>query len=124
MQVSDKTQKLLEEIGLKYIETIVERRGTLALRVSCNGKRAVLKLQSEDGSKEASYKARLLVGEAEILSKIPHLTNQLYMDHGNNNGRQWLLVREINGEEVNQAAKRIRESTASIKERTPYLLKL
>ena len=122
MQPSNEIRKLLNEIGLEYIETILDRRGTLALRVSCDGKKAILKLQSEDGGEESNHKARLLLREANILSQIPHLTSQLYMDHGSSNGRHWLLIREIDGQEVHQVAKETRENIADSKEKITYLL--
>ena len=124
MQLNEETQKLLTEIGLEYIETILDRRGTLALRVSQSGKRAVLKLQSEDGSEEARHKANLLVREAEMLSQIPDLTNRLYVGHGESQGKHWLLLREVDGEEVHQAAKRIRETATDQKERVSQLVEL
>lgn len=124
MQPSNETQKLLDKIGLEYIETILDRRGTLALRVSREGKRAVLKLQSEDGSEESNHKAKLLLREAEILSQIPHLTNHLYVDHGSSNEKHWLLIREVDGQEVHQVAKQARESIPHQKERVAYLMKL
>lgn len=124
MQINEETQKLLGEIGLEYLETILDRRGTLALRVSQAGKPVVLKLQSEDGSEDARHKAKLLVREAEILSQIPDLTNQLYVSHGESKGKCWLLLREVDGQEVYQAAKYIRESTTNRDERGSRLLAL
>lgn len=124
MQLNEETQKLLTEIGLDYIETILDRRGTLALRVSQSEKRAVLKLQSEDGSEEARHKAKLLVREAEMLSRIPDLTNRLYVGHDESQGKHWLLVREVDGEEIHQVAKRIRETATDQKEKVSQLVKL
>lgn len=124
MRLNEETQKLLGEIGLEYIETILDRRGTLALRVSQGGKRVVLKLQSEDGSEDARHKAKLLVRETEILSQIPHLTSRLYVGHGESQGKRWLLLREVDGQEVHQAAKHIRESITDRDERGSRLLTL
>ncbi len=124
MQLNEGTQKLLDEIGLEYIETILDRRGTLALRVSQDGKHAVLKLQSEDGSEDARHKAKLLVREGETLSQIPHLTNHLYVGHGESKGKHWLLLREVDGQEVHQIAKHIRESITDQNERGSRLMEL
>lgn len=124
MQISNEIQQLLDELGLEHVETILDRRGTLALRVSQKGKHLVLKLQSEDGSEESSHKAKLLVREGKILSCIPHLTNRLYVGHGENGGRHWLLIREIEGQEVHQVAKRVRETISDKKERIAELIKL
>lgn len=124
MQTSNETQQLLDELGLELVETILDRRGTLALRVSRDDQHLVLKLQSEDGSEESSHKAKLLVREGEILSQIPQLTNRLYVGHGEASGRRWLLIREINGQEVHQAAKQVRETVSDKKERTRQLMRL
>jgi serine/threonine protein kinase len=126
MQLNKETQKLLAEIGLEYIETILDRRGTLALRVlkSKSGKRAVLKLQSEDGSEEARHKAKLLVREAEMLSQAPELTNHLYVGHGESQGKYWLLLREVGGEKIHQAAKQIQETVIDQKKRISQLVEL
>jgi serine/threonine-protein kinase len=124
MQTSNEIQKLLDELGLEYIETVADRRDTLALKVLRDDKRMVLKLSSVGESEESKSKARLLAHEAEILSQIPHLTNRLYVGHGENGGRQWLLIREINGQEVHQVAKRVRETVSDKKEMVAQLMKL
>jgi len=124
MQLNNETQKLLDEIGLGYIETIADRRDTLALRVARNGKRMILKLHSDGGSEESKSKASLLVREAEILSQIPYLTNRLYVDYGENSGIRWLLIRDIDGQEVHQAAKQVREKISAQEERVAHLLNL
>jgi serine/threonine protein kinase len=124
MDISIETKKLLEDLGLEYQETILDRRGTLALRVTHKGNPAVLKSISEDGSEESSHKAKLLLREAEILAKIPELTNNLYLSHGTNNERHWLLMREVEGQEVNKLAKQIRKNDLSVEEQNTELLSL
>lgn len=84
----------------------------------------MLKLQSEDGNEDASHKAKLLVREAGVLSQIPYLTNHLHISHGESNRKCWLLLRDVDGEEVNQVVKRIRESLADRVERVSRLMAL
>jgi len=124
MQLNEETQKLLDKIGLECIETIADRRDTLALKVARDGRNMVLKLASIGESEESKSKTRLLIHEADVLSQIPQFTDGLYVGHGEDNGRHWLLVREIDGEEVHQAAKRIRETTPDQKERVSQLVEL
>jgi len=124
MQPSTETQTLLEALGLLYLETILDRRGTLAIKVARDGKHAILKLQSEDGSEEASHKARLLEQEASVLSQIPRLTGRLYLDHGKLDGRNWLLIRSIDGSEMHQAAKQIRANLTGADARITSLTRL
>lgn len=122
MQLNEETQNLLREIGLEYIETVADRRDTLVLRVSRGDERMILKLHSDGESEESKSKARLLAREAEILSQIPHLTNRLYVGNGENGGKRWLLIRDIDGQEVHLVAKHIRESIADRNERILRLL--
>lgn len=124
MQLNEETQKLLGKIGLECLETIADRRDTLAIKVARDGRNMVLKLASIGESEESKSKTRLLIHEAEVLSQIPQLTNELYVGHGEDSGRHWLLVREIDGEEVHQAAKRIRETATDQKERVSQLVEL
>jgi serine/threonine protein kinase len=124
MELNEGTQTLLNEIGLAYIETIADRRDTLVLRVSRGGKKMILKLHSEGGSKESESKAKLLMREANILEAIPQLTNNLFVDRGTSNGRQWLLIREIDGREIYQAAKHARESIVGQKDQIAFLMGL
>lgn len=86
-----KIEEFLEAIGLTYVETIADRRDTLVLRVLRSGKKMVLKFHD----KSSVDKGQLLIQEAEILSTVPHLTNQLYVAHGTSQGVNWLLIREI-----------------------------
>src|SRR3989338_4849403 len=124
MQPSNDTQQLLDEIGLEYVETVADRRDTLVLKVTRNGKRMVLKLASVGENEESKSKMKLLVHEAEMLSQIPQLTNNLYASHGESGGRHWLLIREIDGEEVHQVTKRLREIIPVQKERVARLMEL
>jgi serine/threonine protein kinase len=124
MQPSNETQSLLNKNNLKYVETVADRRGSVVLRVTRNNERLNLKLFTEDGSKEAAHKAALLLREADLLSRIPHLTRNLYVDHGTSAGKHWLLLREIDGPEVHQEAKQVRESVNNPDERVMRLMRL
>lgn len=124
MEPTSETQKLLGELGLQYLETVADRRDTLVLKVVRDGKPMVLKLHSDGESEESKNKARLLAREAEILSQIPHLTSHLYVGHGESDGKHWLLIREIDGQEAHQTAKRYRESILGQKERVSHLMAL
>lgn len=122
MPLDEKTQQFLKDLGLDHVETIADRRNTLALKVVRDGVHMVLKLAVTDGSKESEHKAQLLLHEADVLSQIPDLTNNLYVDHGESNGRHWLLIREIEGDEVHQATKQIRDLSVPQDEKTSRLL--
>ncbi len=124
MQLNNETEKLLGEIGVEYLETIADRRDTLVLKVVRGGKHMILKLHSDGESEESKSKAKLLGREAEILSQIPYLTNHLYVGHGKSDGKHWLLIREIDGQEVHQAAKHYRESISNQEERTSHIMAL
>ena len=124
MQLTDETHQLLGEIGVKYIETIADRRGSLVLRVQRDNERLILKLHTGEDTTEANTKPQLLLREADILSKIPHLTNNLHVDHGTIREKHWLLTREIDGPEVHQTTKQARESLGNPNERIAYLLNL
>ena len=124
MQLNEETQELLDEIGLEYIETIADRRDTLVLKVSRGDERTVLKLHSDGEREESKSKARLLAREAEILLQIPHLTNHLYVGHGGSDGKRWLLIRDIDGQEVHQAAEHIRGGITDRDEKDARLITL
>lgn len=124
MQPSSEVEVMLNKIGLTYVETIADRRGSVVMRVKRGRERFTLKLHMEDGTDIAAQKSELLLREAAILAEIPHLTRKLYVDHGTSGAQNWLLLREVAGGEVHQEAKRIRETVADQGLKVGSLLKL
>lgn len=114
--MNNKVKTLLKKIGVSPVDVIAERRGSLLLRVVKEGRNLVLKLHVDDDSEVAHRKVDLLVHEANILSRIPELTNQLYVAHGQIDDSNWLLIRAIEGDELNVTTKQLREIASGSKE--------
>lgn len=116
--------QLCDALNLTTGEVVADRRGSLVLKATLNRKPVVLKTHSLEGTPESIYKARLLVNEGETLSQIGHLTNNLYVAHGEHNGKHWLLTRDLSGGEIACIARKIRESDNSFTERFEQLMEL
>lgn len=111
MRTKTNIDELLKEIGVKYVDTIAERRGSLVVNVRRGRERLVLKLHVDGEGEVASRKVELLAHEGKFLSDIPHLTNDLYVDRGRVKANNWLLMRVIDGVELNQTMKNIRDTS-------------
>lgn len=116
--------QLCDALNLTTGEVVADRRGSLVLKATLNRKPVVLKTHSLEGTPESIYKARLLVNEGETLSQMGHLTNDLYIAHGECDGRVWLLTRDLSGCEVSHVAHEVRRSAGDSAERSGHLMEL
>lgn len=124
MELTTQLQTVLDDIGLTYVETLADRRGSLALAVTRGDEPLVLKLHNSEETEEARGKARLLERESEILAGIPQLTRNLYVDHGVTGQQVWLLIRDVGREEAHQVAKAIRQENVDPAARRALLQEL
>lgn len=97
-----------KSLGLEFIETVANRRGSLLLKVSRNGETSALK--GCDPSVEDTYdRGKLVRREVMILQELGDLAGDQHLDHGEDAVYgSWLLLRWIDGETASAAGARIR----------------
>jgi serine/threonine protein kinase len=108
----DMHRQLAEALGFEYLETIIDRRGSLLLKVRRDGEDLALKAH-DPNTLDTYDRQALLVHEAKVLRMIgPSVGNQ-YLDSGDHpDYGAWLLIRWLVGAPVGEVASTLRSQPA------------
>lgn len=101
-------QNFVESLGLKLVETVVDRRGSVVLKVARDGQ--IFALKCSNPNVEDTYdRGKLIQHEAAILKEINSLVADQYVDSGEDEVYgAWMLLHWIDGETVSSTGKRLR----------------
>jgi len=103
-------QEFVKELGFVFVDTVVDRRGSVVLKVSREDEYFALKF-SDISVRDTYDRNALLLQEVSILKKVNHLIhNQMILSGNDNEYGEWLLLRWVEGETVSSIAKDIRSS--------------